>query len=170
MKIISRDTNYTLLIIQLVIITLFIISVVFGFINTRDYLNLTENYNRITPLFEIIISTPFFKSIIFLLIPTIGIFLRNKIGWILMTSFFYFLFTYFLFSFIAFDHIQLPDVLIFTVIIVCIGLIIIAMNTKNISLIKYNIQRRLIISYNIVAYIIGVAITIYIAYLSYPII
>ena len=164
MKITPRNTHYILLMIQLVIITLFITSVVFGFINTRDYLNLTENYNRITPLSEIIISIPFLRSIIFLLIPTIGVFLRNRIGWVLMTSFFYFLFTYFLFSFITLDNTQFTDYLIGICIITFIAFIIVAMNTKKISLTKYNIQRRVLILYNIVAYIIGVVITIFLVY------
>ncbi len=167
MKILPANTNYALLAIQLLIIILLITFLIIGIINLQDYFDFTGDYHGISSIYDTSISHGYFRPALILLIPTIGIFIKKKVGWILITSYFYFVLTNILFSFILHDDYN-DYIIILSVmgIITLIVFIVIIMNTKKISLTKYNIQRSVLILYNIAAFIIGVAITIYLAFTS----
>lgn len=141
------------------IVIFFILNLIRAIAKTQGYFYATGNHH------DIFSFSSYFRSTIFLLIPMIGLFLKNKVGWVFITSYFYFILTNILFSYSLFDHNDhyasiLPVILITGL----ISLIIVAMNKKKISLTIYNIQRSVLILYNIATFIIGVSITIWLAY------
>lgn len=166
MKIIRGNTNYALLVIQLLIIGFFITSCVFGYVNTRNYFDLTEGYDGISSIYNSILYHAYFRSSAILLIPIIGIFLKKKIGWVFFTSYFYFLLTNIIYPFISEDYNDYNYTLAVVIALAIVSLIIFIMNKKKTSLDTYKILPNVLIPYNILAFIIGVSITILLAYLK----
>ena len=84
--------NYLLVLIKLLIVSLFVISLISGFIKTSSYLNLTGDESGFLKVLNPN-ENSFFRPAIILLIPLGGIFINKRIGWILIQSYFYFLIT-----------------------------------------------------------------------------
>lgn len=166
MKIIHENTNYALLVIQVIIIGFFIASCVLGYVNTRDYFNLTEGYDGFSSIYNSIIYHAYFRSSAILLIPIIGIFLKKKIGWVFFTSYFYFLFTNIIYPYISGDYSDYNYTLAVIIALAIVSLFIFIMNKKKTSLDTYKILPSVLIPYNILAFIIGVSITFFLVYLK----
>ncbi|MFC4632527.1 hypothetical protein ACFO3O_01310 [Dokdonia ponticola] len=170
MKIIAKHINYFLLVTKLLIFTLFVYNLIAAIIETQKYIYVFGNNNGITSLFDILINKPYFQPAVFLLIPTIGVFLKNKVGWIFFISYFYFLLNVIVSS-IPYFYKYLDyrnDYQVILTLIIATGLILIAlikMNKKNIYLTKYNIQQNqdLLVVYNTIAYMIGAFMTSFLA-------
>ncbi|WP_452219443.1 hypothetical protein [Lacinutrix salivirga] len=159
--------NYPILIIKFSIISIFIIVLIQASIRTTIYWedNIEADFG-IRNLLKVIRRTSFYRPVIILLIPLIGIFLNKKIGWILIQSYFYFLISNLIFSA---KYIDLTDNTL--VIINLIGfslllLIIFLMNKKKIWNLIYGIEKTELISKNVVTSIIGMSITIILAFIK----
>lgn len=137
-----------------------------GIIQIQDYYEYSGTLFRVISLSDIRINTSYLRPAIFLLIPTIGIFLQKKIGWVLMISYFYFLLTNILYPF-TMDYDKMNDyrmMLFYILISGVVALLVIIMNKKSIHVTKYDIQREKLILYNIIAFTIGISLTIYLTY------
>ena len=153
--------NYLILIIKLLIIGFFIATIVYGFNNAYRYslFNIEPNGGFLDYL-KIITAMTFFRPTLILLIPFIGIFINNKNGWILITSFFYYLLSTIVFNLKFEELIGKTDVFLFITITTIILLIIALMNIRKISNLTYGINKTELISKNIIASAIGMSLTI----------
>ena len=143
MKAKKTTVNYPLIIIQVLVILIFFANLITGVIKLHRYLNHSElllNINTVSVL------TSVFLPSILAFIPLMGIFLKSKYGWTLIISYFYFLLTNMLFS------------------IALLLLIVFALNKKKIYEATYKIIPSTLLFYNIVGFIIGVSITLFLAY------
>tara|TARA_R110000744_G_C19362288_1_gene561533 strand:+ start:966 stop:1256 length:291 start_codon:yes stop_codon:yes gene_type:complete len=93
--------------------------------------------------------------------PIIGIFNNKKIGWILITSFFYMIISAIILPLSKADSLDISDYLI----IGLISFIILVMNMKKISEGTYGFAKSKLITKNIIASIIGMTLTIVIVYI-----
>ena len=109
---------------------------------------------------ELLFSTRYFRATLFFAIPFIGVFTNRKIGWILITSFFYFAFTSMVFigKFEKFkDTNEIMNFLVYPFIdLLFIGI----MNIKKVSKINYGISKNELIGKNVIAFSIGISLTI----------
>ncbi|MEH6408826.1 MAG: hypothetical protein V7767_16220, partial [Leeuwenhoekiella sp.] len=92
--------NYLILIIKLLIVSLFILSLLNGFQEITNHYYAVSDFNkaRFIEYLDISVNESYLRPVVFLLIPFIGIFNNNKIGWILIQSYFYFLISNLTFS------------------------------------------------------------------------
>ncbi|MBB5270000.1 hypothetical protein HNQ90_003601 [Algibacter amylolyticus] len=156
--------NYLILIIKLSILSLFIISIVRGKVETSIYWNyVAETGSGFQNYLNVLKETSFFRPAIILLIPLIGIFINKKIGWILIQSYFYFLISNLAFSAKFIDLTDQTLILINVVGFLLLLLIIVLMNKKKIRNLIYGIEKTELISKNVIASIIGMSITIILA-------
>ncbi|APQ18954.1 hypothetical protein A9200_05055 [Maribacter hydrothermalis] len=111
------------------------------------------------------IKSNFTPSLIILL-PIIGIFINKKIGWILITSFFYMIIIALIFPLTKDDSLDISDYLTMGLFIGLIIFIITVMNMKKISEVTYGFTKSQLITKNIIASIIGMTLTIVIIYIK----
>ncbi len=154
--------NYLILIIKLSIICLFIFSLIYGVSNITDYYFAVGDWDadKLTQYFQIAINKYYLRPSLILLIPIVGIFTNKKIGWILIQSYFYFLITNLAFPATQIDLTDNTLIIINIVGFLLILLIIILMNKKKISNHVYGIKKSELINKNIIASVVGIAITI----------
>ncbi|GGE28868.1 hypothetical protein [Psychroflexus planctonicus] len=160
--------NYVILIIKMLIAFLFI----FNLINA--ILKITHHYdvaigiseNKLVDYFYIITRFSYLRPLIISLIPFIGIFIKRKIGWILIQSYFYFLATNLVFMVIKDDSINNNSILMHAITFSILFLIIILMNKKTISKLNYGIEKKELINKNNIALIIGISITTILIYIK----
>lgn len=156
--------NYTLAIIKLLFFLGFIASLIYVKISTSIYINFVlETEYSFQSYLRVFKETSYFKPTIILLIPLTGLFINNKIGWILIQSYFYFLISNVVFQIIYIDTNDLIQITISFIAFLLSLLIILLLNKKKISYNTYNISKRKLIRYNIIASIIGMLITIILA-------
>ncbi|MFC4632526.1 hypothetical protein ACFO3O_01305 [Dokdonia ponticola] len=164
MKTIAPNTNYYLLSIKILIFFLFILFIVQGISRLQDYYEYSGIPITMTSLIDIVTSKSYFRPALLLVIPTIGIFLQEKIGWVFMVSYFYFLLTNALYPFTK-EYVNDYRMILFYILISgLVMLLLVGMNKKSIHLTKYHIQRENLMLSNIIAFVIGVSMTIYLAY------
>lgn len=106
-----------------------------------------------------------FRPTLLVLIPTVGVFINNKIGWTLITTFLYF--CIFLFSFFIIEndfdfkkdsfHVFLISSILFVPLLI--------INKEKIRNYTYGIANSAMIKHNIISTVIGMALAIYIVYL-----
>jgi hypothetical protein len=92
-----------------------------------------------------------------------GIFINRKVGWILIVSYFYFVFTRAIYSTINTLYDDSFGIIYFIVAIVLFIPFIIFLNLSKISNNVYGIEKSELINYNIIATIVGISITLIIA-------
>ncbi|MDE3744124.1 hypothetical protein [Maribacter polysaccharolyticus] len=168
--------NYLILIIKLLIISFFIISIVVGIQRTTKYYYAFAIYenSRFTEYLNILKIQNYFKSTIVLLIPLIGVFIYKKIGWILITSFNYFVISAIVFmSVYFFKDMSAEDFLnekygIFQVLtfIIIITIPLIIINKEKIRNGTYGISKSNMIIMNIGSSLLGMGMTILLTYLN----
>ena len=135
-----------------------------GKIETSNHLKfVAETGNGFQNFLNVLKETSYFRPAIILLIPLLGIFINNKIGWVLIQSYFYFLISNLAFSAKYIDSTDNTLILINIVGFLLLLLIIILMNKKRISDMIYGIGKTELISKNIIASFIGIGITIILA-------
>jgi len=118
-----------------------------------------------TKVWYILTITSVFRSVLFSIVPIIGIFLNNKIGWTLITSYFYFILIN-LFIQLRENELQNLSFLIFFVLTIFFLLsLIYIMNLKKIRLKDYGINKSLI-KINLIAFIIGLGLSLILFYLN----
>ena len=139
----------------------FILLSVRGTLKIMDYYPFFyKDYNPgIYGLMKIVFSGAHLRASLILLIPFIGLFINKKIGWILITSYFYFVISNLFFSF---NKSTLLDnkLLIINVIALSILIFILTlMNRKKISDLTYGITKNELPVLNLISSVIGIAIT-----------
>jgi hypothetical protein len=154
--------NYLILIIKLSIICLFIFSLIYGISNITDHYFAVGDWDadKLTQYFQIATNKYYLRPSLILLIPIVGIFTNKKIGWILIQSYFYFLITNLAFPATQIDLTDNTLIIINIVGFLLILLIIILMNKNKISNHVYGIKKSELINKNIIASVVGIAITI----------
>lgn len=115
---------------------------------------------------EIVFKTTYYRPTLIFAIPLIGVFINKKIGWILITSFFY----YFLFGIIFYasfeKFIDKNNVINFAVFTLTVFLLLGIMNIKKVRKLTYGISKTEMIGKNIVASIVGISLTIVIVLIN----
>jgi hypothetical protein len=106
-----------------------------------------------------------FRPVLFLLPPILGLFLNNRIGWTLITSYFYFLLIN-LFIQLRENELQNLSFLFFFFLTIFILLsLILTINLKKIRVNHYGINIRLV-GINLIAFIIGLNLSLILLYLK----
>ncbi|WP_299123905.1 hypothetical protein [uncultured Winogradskyella sp.] len=82
-------TPITNIIIKIPVIIIAILIFIRDYNSLKDYFELTGNNNSLTDCLQVIFTTSIFRTSFLMLIPLIGIFLKSKIGWLLILSFYY---------------------------------------------------------------------------------
>ncbi len=110
-------------------------------------------------IWSIIVTRKLFISILILVISTVGIFVKSKIGWVLVTQYLYFLFWNMFFQSESSDFMYIE----FFIFIIVLGLsiigLILILNLKKSSLDYYKIEATNLLGYNIVSFVIGFSIS-----------
>lgn len=162
--------NYQILIIKLLILVLFIWTVYIGLndLYSRWYYEIvTSDTKTLIQNSEFMYSIKrFFRPTYLVLIPTIGVFINRQIGWFLITSFFYFVISSSTFILIESNSMDTMDIIIGLLISAFFVFIILIMNKEKIRNGIYNIQNKDLLSKNIIASVIGMGITIIVAYMK----
>lgn len=160
--------NYQLLTIKLLIVLLFAATL---------YIGISRVYNRwyfdwIRDSKELMTNGQFinyikssFRPSLAVLIPFVGIFTNKKIGWILITSFFYMLLSSLAFSAFQMNTLDNPNLLFNIVGIGLFTLLTLIMNIKKVWNGTYGFVKPALLRTNIIASIIGMGLTILVAYI-----
>ncbi len=162
--------NYQILTVKLLILALFGWTLYLGFnglYSRWNYEFVTSDTKTLMQNSQFLNSIKlFFRPAFLVLMPTIGIFINKQIGWFLITSFIYFVISSIAFKLMgskSTDLIVLGMGLIFIVLFI---LLILVMNKEKIRNGIYNIPKTDLLMKNIIASIIGMGITIVVAYLK----
>ena len=160
-----------LLAIKSLVLVLFIIMLIHSCYGIQNDYWLANNYDG-SFNFELLIDRMIFRAyvlpILIILLPVIGIFIKNKAGWVLLTSYFYFL------VFNGAFRLKMGELMpsIFFVllgILLFLAAIIFLMNLKTIRNDIYKISKSQQIMHNIFATIVGIIITLGVAIIhNYP--
>ena len=151
--------HYLILLIKLLILSLFIFEFARAAIETSIYSSfVAETGSGFQNYLNVLKVISFYRPAIILLIPLIGIFTNKKIGWILIQSYFYFLITHLVFKVKYIDLTNIKSILAYILVGLLFLLPIILMNKKKIRKQIYGINKTELISKNIIASVIAIAI------------
>lgn len=154
--------NYLILMIKLSLICLFVFSSTRGVLNIINHYNihLGNSENKLTDYFHIITTNNHYvRPSLILLIPILGIYTKRKVGWILIQSYFYFLISNLIFTLAKNYPTDINFIYTYIIGFLILLLIILIMNKKRISNLTYGIEKDKLISINIIAFIIGISIS-----------
>ncbi len=162
--------NYQILAVKFLILILFIWTIYNGLndLNSRWYYEIvTSDTKTLFQNREFLYSIKtFFRPSYLALIPTIGIFINKQIGWFLITSFMYFMISSSAFLLMNSSELDSMDIVVRLMFIIFFVLIILIMNKEKNRKRIYNIKKKDLLMKNIIASIIGMGITIVVAYLK----
>ncbi len=143
---------------------MFIMVTIRGIKETHFYWDMNgDKENGYLSFLEIGFLNSYFRPILIMLLPMTGIFINRKVGWILIVSYFYFVFTRAIYSTINTLYDDSFGIIYFIVAIVLFIPFIIFLNLSKISNNVYGIEKSELINYNIIATIVGISITLIIA-------
>lgn len=97
-----------------------------------------------------------FRITLFLVFPLIGVFLIKKIGWIFISHYFYFLLCNVFFQSFEEGFNNLLFLIVFETVIV---LFLLMVNHQKVSFDCYKIQKKNLINYNLVSFVLGCCIS-----------
>lgn len=164
---IKKKTNIELFsVIKVIFLLWFLFMAISGLINFFD--SLKVRYNREYSFFAIwytLYTTSFFRPFLFFIIPFIGYFLKNKLGWVLLTSYFYFLFVNIFFQLRASELQDFYFMLKTVLVLIFIFSLIFIMNLKKIRFKHYGITKFLI-SINTLSCLLGLCLSLVLFYLK----
>ncbi len=146
-------------IIHGLILSLFILSALYGYnklieLNKIMYSQDLNYYN----LLDITITHKVFRPLIILILPTIGVFMKNIKGWVLTSSYFYYLIWSLFFVFFEDGIGDFNDILLFVLIFSFIIVLIVIMNLKRVSFDYYRIKKNKLMGLNLISLVIGFCI------------
>ncbi len=152
---------YLLCFIKSIILFLFLLYTYKGFKELNFEYNLNDN-SGVFGYLRMMFNRKYLRPVSILFLPFIGIFLNKKIGWIFMTSYFYFFFFKTLFSLIfeISDDILTLEIILFLLAILFSILFIFLMNLRIISSLTYNIPKSQLGNTNTIASLLGISLTI----------
>ena len=121
-----------------------------------DYINSMETNGNIIEYLKIILNTSLLRYSAIMLIPLIGVFINNKIGWLLVLSFYYFWILLFVFTLVGASFAQEGGFIIIAIGLILISLFFVAiMNASENSKMVYNIHKKELLKMNLAAFIIS---------------
>ncbi|MFG6685851.1 hypothetical protein ACGK9U_04655 [Mariniflexile sp. HNIBRBA6329] len=100
--------------------------------------------------------------------PLIGVFSKNKYGWIFISFYFYFTILNVIFEFCREGFDDLESVLLRILFISILGVLEIIMNTKKISFFYYKIEKNKLLELNIISFTIGTCTSLFFSFLNFP--
>ncbi|PKG52284.1 hypothetical protein [Olleya sp. 1-3] len=138
------------------IIIIAIVVLILDYKQLVDYYTTVGNNGGISEYFKIAFSTSILRSSLLLIIPFSGVFINNKIGWLLICSFYYFWLLFFIYFSIS-TELERDGTIVFVagVIIISIFLLLL-MNSYENSKLVYGIKRSDLLKTNIAAFIIAI--------------
>jgi len=143
-------------ILQNLTILLFIVSIIWGIYEYNDYQEVTGNeiYWPIDYYFGNVIFY-FFRPTVFLFAPIIGLFLKNRIGWILLTQYYCFLLLNMFIQMLNFDELVASDYLLYIIIVLIVVGLLLILNSKKVSFDYYKIKKEKLLINNMYSFMIG---------------
>ncbi len=161
----KKKVNYLILVIKLLILLFFVFVSVRGYQETIFELNTNySNQYKVSDFIRLMTRRTYFRPSLLLLFPLIGIFVNKKIGWIFITSYFYFLLTRLVFSTISNGLNYNEEIMFFAVALTLILLFIWIMNRKKIFEKVYSLKKNEVLITNIKASSLGIFLTLYLAW------
>ena len=157
--------NYLIFTIKISIIGFFILSLVYGISKLINHYDIVgdNDAHKLTQLFQISTKNSYLRPALISLIPMIAVLRNNKIDWLLIQSYFYFLIANLVFSATYIDLKDIALVIVNVIGFLFIMLFILLMNKNKISNLVYGIKKSELIKINMIASVIGIAITIILA-------
>jgi len=151
--------NYQINIIRGLILLLFINVLIRGVLRLQDYYLMAgpQDFTLSNPTFPKMLIE-IFKPTFYALIPIIGVFLKRKIGWSLLASYFYFLTVMLAFRL---PYEDFTDTAILIISLIFLAIVLFLIGVLNIHKIRgniYGIPKDQFIIYNIIAFVIGMII------------
>ncbi|MAT90562.1 MAG: hypothetical protein CMC35_07705 [Flavobacteriaceae bacterium] len=141
---------------------MFVFSIINGFQKSAFYSDTLSNPDNFLSNYLLILERPYYIPALVLLIPITGIFLNNKIGWILIQSYFFFLIGNLIFPIIQ-DFPPFSNLIISLVVLFVLILLIVLMNKKSIRIDTYNIKKLSSNNLNLISILIGITLVIFVA-------
>lgn len=135
-------------------LTLFLLSVYRSFQGFLDcyYSTNTKEYDLNAAIFSITHCHGYWASL-FLLIPMIGILIKNKSGWIFIAAFIYFI----QINYVAQDN--MDNILFLSIVTIILLMILLLINTKSSILTYYKISTKNNITINTIALFLGACLS-----------
>ncbi len=159
----KKEINYLILVIKFLILIFFIFVSIRGFQETFFELDINYgNQYKLSDFIRLITKRTYFRPSLLLLIPLIGIFINKRIGWIFITSYFYFLLTNLVYSTISNGLDYNEEIVFFAIALILIFIWI--MNRKKIVEKVYGLKKDQVLIANIKASSLGIFLTLYLAW------
>lgn len=159
--------NYLILSVKLLIVAVFTFIVIIECYNIHHFLIFNSNLEGgIMNNLELISKTTYYRPTLIFTIPFIGVFINKKIGWILITSFFYYVLFLIVFKASIEQFPNKIDMISFAGFTMMILLLLAIMNVKKVRKLKYGISKSELIGKNIIASVIGISLTFVIVLIS----
>lgn len=159
-------TPITYIIAKIPIVIISILIFIRDYNSLIDYFELTGNNNSINDYLKIIFTTSTFRTSFLMLIPLTGVFLKTKIGWLLMLSFYYLIPTILAYTLIG-EKIERDGSIVIVFLIFIIPILFIGiMNNKENTGLAYNIKRSELLKMNITSFTIALIVFLIILVLN----
>lgn len=143
-------------IIHFLIIGLFIVSVLGGVIRLNDVLEATgDDFSFRSDHFS-----SSFRITLFLIVPIIGIFIKNRIGWLSISHYFYFTICNLSIMFYGLVVCQYDDYLGLIFFLLLTLSVLLIMNMQRVSFDYYKIKKENLIGINIVSFVTGFCLSL----------
>ncbi len=97
-------------------------------------------------------------GIVFLLLLVIGVFLKNKTGWVFLTTYFYFVLWFLLFSINQESLNNFVDIVFFLSFVLVVAILLIIMNLEKVSFGFYKIDKNNSYGINIISCTLGLCV------------
>jgi hypothetical protein len=148
-------TPITNIIIKIPIVVIAILLFIRDYNSLKNYFELTGNNNSAINYLQVIFTTSTFRASFLMLIPLIGVFLKSKIGWLLMLSFYYGILILIIYPIIG-SEIERDGTIVILSFIIILSVVFIGImnNNDNVTLV-YNIKRSKLLRMNIASFIIA---------------
>ena len=158
--------------VYLVHSAIFIWLIFYSFLVFQDFSRIHEinfefgNDYSFKSIFHTLTNHSSFRYYLFFVTPLIGVFLKNNIGWILITSYMYFLIAGCILQlfFEEFLDISLLFFIIFWISGLVALILILILNLKNSSIQYYRIIKQKLLGYNVISFVSGFVIAFALVY------
>ena len=148
-------TPITNILVKIPIVIISILVFIRDYNSLIDYFELTGNSNSIVDYLKIVFTTSTLRTSFLMLIPLIGVFLKTKMGWVLMLSFYYFLISLFIY-FVIDAELERDGSIVIAFLFVILPMIFIGvMNNKDNTKVVYHIKSNELIKMNLASFIIA---------------
>lgn len=148
-------TPITNIIIKIPIIIIAILIFIRDYNELVDYFKLSGDSNSIIDYLKIIFTTSTFRTSLLMLIPLIGVFMKTKIGWLLMLSFYYLWIILLIYAIIGTEFERDGAIIIVFFIMILPIIFIGVMNNTDNTVLTYKLERKELLKMNLAAFTIA---------------